>query len=122
MIMPKTRRFSTHQKGQGMVEYVVVLMFGVMLLTIGPGGDALLDLLAVFHNNYQGYSYAASLSDLPQFDSLGEYILDAQGENIDAVENKLDELYNMVPSNPSFDFPDEMPTSVSDILEGASIF
>ena len=120
--MPKTRRFSTHQKGQGMVEYVVVLMFGVMLLTIGPGGDALLDLLAVFHNNYQGYSYAASLSDLPQFDSLGEYILDAQGENIDAVENKLDELYNMVPSNPSFDFPDEMPTSVSDILEGASIF
>jgi hypothetical protein len=112
----------THQAGQGMVEYVVVLVFGVMVLTIGPGGDVLLDLLAVINDNHQGYSYASSLSDLPQFDSLGDYVLDAQGENIDAVENKLKELYDMVPSSPSFEFPDAMPTSASDILEGASIF
>ncbi len=105
-----------------MVEYVVVLVFGVMVLTVGPGGDVLLDLLAVMHNNHQGYSYGASLSTLPDHDNLGEYILAAEGERIDAVENKLKELYNMVPSNPQFEFPNEMPSSVSDILEGASIF
>ena len=116
-----SNKSTTHQSGQGMVEYVVVLVFGVMVLTIGPGGDALLDLLAVMNDNHQGYSYAASLSTLPDHDNLGEYILEANGENITAVENKLKELYDMVPSNPSFEFPD-MPNSASDILEGASIF
>jgi hypothetical protein len=110
------------QKGQGMVEYVVVLMFGVMVLTIGPGGDVLLDLLAVMHDNHQGYSYAASLSTLPQFDSLGEYVLDANGESITAVENKLNELYNMVPSSPTFEFPTDIPPSVNDLTDGLSFF
>ncbi len=110
------------QSGQGMVEYVVVLMFGVMLLTTGPGGDVLLDLLAVMHDNHQGYSYASSLSTLPQFDNLGEYILDANGEDISAVEDKLNQLYNAVPSNPTFEFPSEIPPSVTDLTDGLSFF
>lgn len=110
------------QSGQGMVEYVVVLMFGVMLLTIGPGGDILLDLLAVFHDNYQGYSYATSLSDLPQYDSLGEYILETNEEEVDAVGRKLGELYNSVPSSPTFTMPSGIPPSVNDLTSGLSFF
>ena len=105
-----------------MTEYVVVLMFGVMILTMGPGGDVLLDLLAVMHDNYQGYSYATSLSELPQYDNLGEYILDANGEQISAVEDKLNELYGMVPSSPTFEMPADIPPSVSDITDGLSFF
>lgn len=110
------------QQGQAMAEYVVVLMFGVMVLTMGPGGDILLDLLAVLNDNYQGYSYAASLSDMPQYDNLGEYILDANGEDISAVENKLKELYDSVPTSPTFEFPSDIPPSVSDITDGLSFF
>lgn len=110
------------QRGQGMTEYVVVLMFGVMVLTMGPGGDVLLDLLAVLNDNHQGYSYAASLSELPQYDNLGEYILDANGEQISAVEDKLNELYSKVPTNPSFQLPSNIPPSVSDLTSGLSFF
>lgn len=120
--MPNLHTPKRKQLGQGMVEYVVVLMFGVMVLTIGPGGDVLLDLLAVMHDNHQGYSYGTSLSDLPQYDNLGEYILEANGEDISAVENKLKELYNSVPSSPDFEFPDELPPDVSDITDGLSFF
>ena len=120
--MPASNKKCIYQTGQAMVEYVVVLVFGVMVLTIGPGGDVILDLLGVMNDNHQGYSYATSLSTLPDYDNLADYVLDGYGEDIDTVENKLKELYTNVPSNPSFEFPDEMPSSASDILEGVSIF
>lgn len=120
--MPGAKKSIKSQRGQGMTEYAVVLMFGVMVLTMGPGGDVLLDLLAVFHDNYQGYSYASSLSELPQYDNLGEYILDANGEQISAVEDKLNELYSKVPSAPTFYMPADIPPSVSDLTDGLSFF
>ncbi len=120
--MMNLNKLKRNQCGQGMVEYVVVLMFGVMVLTIGPGGDILLDLLAVLHDNHQGYSYATSLSDLPQHDNLGEYILEANGEDITAVENKLKQLYDSVPSSPTFEFPNDLPPNASDITDGLSFF
>ena len=83
------------QIGQAMAEYVVVLAFGVMMLTMGPGGDVLLDLLGVMNDNYQGYSYATSLSTIPDQDNLAEYMLEKNAEDITAVENKLKELYNI---------------------------
>jgi hypothetical protein len=64
--------------GQGMVEYTVILAFGVLML-MGPGGDVLLDLAAVMKNKYRGYSYAMSLSPLPDFGTgpqLAAYIED----------------------------------------------
>lgn len=105
-----------------MAEYIVVLAFGVMVLTMGPGGDILLDLLGVMNDNYQGYSYATSLSTIPDHDNLGEYLLEANAEDITAVENKLKELYDKVPSSPTFEFPSDLPPSVSDITEGFSFF
>jgi hypothetical protein len=60
------------QAGQGMVEYLVILSFGVMML-MGPGGDVLLDLAAVMKNKYRGYSYSLSMSALPEFSTGPEY-------------------------------------------------
>lgn len=70
-----------------MVEYTVILAFGLMVL-LGPGGDVLRDLADVMKNNYRGYTYALSMSPLPDFDSgpqLREYI-DGLG-----LEPELDE-------------------------------
>ena len=60
------------QRGQGMVEYTIILVFGVLML-MGPGGDVLADLLAVFKNKYRGYSYSMSLTPLPDFGTGSEY-------------------------------------------------
>lgn len=64
------------QGGQAMVEYTVILAFGLMML-LGPGGDVLRDLADVMKNNYRGYTYALSMSPLPEFGTgpeLREYI------------------------------------------------
>lgn len=111
-----------HEKGQAMAEYIVVLAFGVMVLTMGPGGDVLLDLLGVMNDKYQGYSYATSLSTIPDHDNLAEYMLEKNAEDITAVENKLKELYDKVPTSPTFEFPSEVPPSVNDITDGLSFF
>jgi Flp pilus assembly pilin Flp len=69
-------------RGQAMVEYTVILAFGLMVL-LGPGGDVLRDLADVMKNNYRGYTYALSMSPLPDFDTgpqLREYI---EGLNLD---------------------------------------
>ena len=59
-----------------MVEYTVILVFGLMLL-VGPGGDVIRDLLGVMKNNYRGYAYAMSMSAEPDFDTgqdLRDYV------------------------------------------------
>ncbi len=67
---------SRRQYGQAMVEYTVILVFGLLLL-LGPGGDVLRDLADVMRNNYRGYTYALSMSPLPDFDTgpeLRDYV------------------------------------------------
>ncbi len=54
-----------HQCGQSMVEYTVVTVFGILVLTTGPGGDVIIQLTDAIRNNYDGYVYAVSLSDYP---------------------------------------------------------
>jgi hypothetical protein len=111
---------TNRERGQGMVEFTVVLVFGVMVMTIGPGGDVLLDLLGVMNDKYQGYSYAASLSDLPQYDSLGAYAIDTTGVDPQALVNQMNS-YTSFPGLSTF--PDDlMPTSPADILDGVTSF
>jgi hypothetical protein len=107
--MTLAKRFNTFKKitrqtGQGMVEYVVVLVFGVMILTVGPGGDVLLDLLAVMHDNHQGYSYSASLSTLPDQDNAGDAYAD---ELLDKLGSQIPDGFGgfeaVVPEMPSMD-------------------
>ena len=76
-----------------MVEYTVILAFGLMML-LGPGGDVLRDLADVMKNNYHGYSYAMSMSPLPDFDTgpeLREYV-EGLGLEPELDEQTLDRL------------------------------
>ena len=54
------------QRGQAMTEYTVILAFGLMVL-LGPGIDVLKEMANVMRRNYEGYSYAISLSPLPDY-------------------------------------------------------
>ena len=62
------------QKGQAMIEYTVVSVFGILVLTTGPGRDVILDLTNAVRDNYDGYSYAVSLSDYPDKENYIELI------------------------------------------------
>ncbi len=111
------------QQGQSMVEYTIVLVFGVMVLTTGPGGDVTKDLLDVIKSNFEGYSYAVSLSEYPDHDTLYDYLNDP-----DVLGGKLDpgqviaELQKPIFSQfPTLeDFPDDLlPSGPGDLLDGA---
>jgi hypothetical protein len=115
------------QQGQGMVEFTIVLVFGVMVMTIGPGGDVLLDLLGVLNDKYQGYSYAASLSEMPQYDTIGEYAAAVGPDYVDPAA-LIGEIGNYVefPTDLA-SFPDDLvpdtPEEILDvILDGAGSF
>jgi hypothetical protein len=61
-----SRRYK-RQAGQGMVEYTIVTSLGILVL-LGPGTDVIQYTLRSIQDNYQGYSYAMSLSQWPEFD------------------------------------------------------
>lgn len=55
------------QRGQSMVEYTVVLALGVFVL-LGPGTDVIRYTLRALKANFEGYSYAMSLAEWPEFE------------------------------------------------------
>lgn len=81
MQLGKQKRKS-RMSGQGMVEYTVILAFGVLML-MGPGGDVLVDLMLVVKNKYRGYSYSMSMSPLPEFSTGPQYETYILGLNLD---------------------------------------
>ena len=70
------QRHSGHvwQKGQAMIEYTVVTVFGILVLTTGPGRGVIEDLENAVRNNYDGFSYAVSLSDYPDKEDYIELV------------------------------------------------
>ena len=84
------RSFCAHRQqfGQSMTEYIIVLAFGVMVITTGPGGDVMLRLLDVMKSNYEGYSYSLSLSEAPDYDDEATYVaaLTAAGYESDDID------------------------------------
>ena len=62
------------QKGQAMIEYTVVSVFGILVLTTGPGRGVIEELENAVRNNYDGFSYAVSLSDYPDKENYIELI------------------------------------------------
>ena len=122
-MMTRPVKFKRSQIGQSMVEYTVVLVFGVMVLTTGPGGDVILKLLDVLKDKYQGYSYAVSLSSPPQYDNLGEYLVDE--DIVDPIDpsDLVDQIqdFTSLPNLQEFAM-DQLPDSAADILEGAGSF
>ncbi|OGT79172.1 MAG: hypothetical protein A3H91_09695 [Gammaproteobacteria bacterium RIFCSPLOWO2_02_FULL_61_13] len=125
------------QAGQSMVEYTVVLVFGVLALTTGPSGDVIQELLDVIKENYKGYSYALSLSEAPDFDSAADYALALEAEGLDqdqidrlAVDTpdalKVLQFFNRDPSAVLSDLKTKLadptsvlPSNVGDVMEGA---
>jgi len=61
------------QFGQSMVEYTVVIAFGILTLSTDLVQDEVDLLMAAMHQNYAGYSFALSISDYPDYDSASEY-------------------------------------------------
>ena len=96
-----------------MVEYIIVLVFGVMLLTVGPGGDVLLDFLGVLNDNYQGYSYSASLSTLPDHDNFALYAIDTLD-----MEGEIANLGNISITGALSEAVPGLPTAQEVIAEG----
>ena len=76
----KTRR---QQLGQSMIEYTIVISFGILTLSSTPMKDAIAKLMETVRQNYTGYSFAISLSDYPDSDSANNYwdMLDNQNVN-----------------------------------------
>lgn len=132
----KISRLKYRQLGQSMTEYTVVLVFGVMALTTGPGGDVMQDLLAVMKKNYEGYSFALSLSETPDYESADKYAealaeYGVEDEQIDklAVDTATmlagAGLFNTDPSDQLDEFKEslpDIPPSMGDIISGAGSF
>ncbi len=133
-ITPATPKDSFRQKarfrqlGQSMVEYTVVSVFGILVLTTGPGGDVIVDLTNAIRNNYNGYTYAVSLSDYPDKEDPAEVVslYNSQGMPAEQVAYLVDvpadlihDILNFnISSFPSvqegLDFLDDVGLGVSD--------
>lgn len=65
-IMPKNARSSgrqsSRQRGQSMIEYIVVVAMGVLILIEGGSSAPVMAVAAAIKNAYQGFAYAISLS------------------------------------------------------------
>ena len=120
-----------------MIEYCVVVTFGVLTLTTGPMKDVIFEIIATVKNNFQGYSYAISLSDQPDKDNSADLQtwLESRGVPSDRAaylaQNPFDlmqllEQYN-IPDLPDLqagldELEENTGLSPSDFLEGISPF
>ena len=116
-----------YQRGQGMVEYVVVLATLVFALTVplnGPGSNNVIEQIEqVLQDNYEGYSFAVSLSEMPDAISMDEALqmfedaggdpsqLTDAGDLIQQVDDFLDVSFSDL-------IPDVTDFSVDDLLDG----
>ena len=97
-----------------MIEYCVVVTFGVLTLTTGPMNDLIFQLGTTIRNNFEGYSYAISLSDTPD---------DANSADLKAMlilQGVPDDQAAYLAQNP-FDlmqYLDDIPTSLPDFGAG----
>ena len=73
-MLQQRRTGYVRQKGQAMIEYTIVTVFGILVLTTGPGRGVIEDLENADRNNYDGFSYAVSLSDYPDKEDYIELI------------------------------------------------
>jgi len=73
-MLQQRRAGYVRQKGQAMIEYTIVTVFGILVLTTGPGRGVIEELENAVRNNYDGFSYAVSLSDYPDKEDYGELI------------------------------------------------
>ena len=114
-ISGKRRRGYVWQKGQAMIEYTVVATFGILVLTTGPGRGVIGDLEDAVRNNYDGFSYAVSLSDYPDKEDLDELkdMYDEQGMPSDQSDYLADDPVDLVSDLAGFDL-----NNIPDVAQG----
>ena len=116
-----------YQRGQGMVEYVVVLATTVFALTVplnGAGSNNVIEEIEqVLRNNYEGYSFAVTLSEVPDAISMDEAL--QMYEDAGGDPNQLTDAADMIQQVDDFlgiSFSDLIPDvtdfSVQDLLDG----
>jgi len=90
----KTGISRRQQLGQSMVEYTIVISLGILTMSSTPMRDAVASLMDTIHQNYEGYSFAISLSDYPDYVSASDYWdeLDLQGVNDDMKDVLTDQI------------------------------
>lgn len=106
------------QKGQAMIEYTIVSVFGILVLTTGPGRDVILDLTNAIRDNYDGYSYAVSLSDYPDKEvrQVLEDMYVGQLLPADRIEYLADDPVDLVSELTGFDF-----NNIPDVDQGLDL-
>ncbi len=80
--MSTYNKFGRYQLGQSMIEYTVVIVFGILTLTTGPMKDQTKILMDKIRENYRGYSFAISISDIPDSDTDTDYWTLLDGQNV----------------------------------------
>ena len=70
------------QFGQSMVEYTVVIAFGILTLNTDLVQDEVDRLMATIHQNYEGYSFAISISDYPDDITASDYWSRLDGQTV----------------------------------------
>jgi hypothetical protein len=127
------------QSGQSMVEYVVVLaVLTLAVLGMGDGDfstpeDSNIDeLRQAINYRHGGYSYAVSLSEIPEaesplevaqyYDSLGKHpeLASQMSGGYSAIQNYVDQYVNVTTGMRNFD-PSELPNSFENIDIGGII-
>lgn len=86
------------QRGQSMVEYTVIAAFGILFMTAGPLRPIIEDLADAMRSNYDGFSYAVSLSDIPDKEDPVSLIsmYNDQGMPIEQVKYLVDYPEDMI--------------------------
>ncbi|GEM_PF-5969164 len=95
------------QKGQSMVEFSIVCLFGVivlgsiipLLIEIDPS-DGETSLIEAIRDNYRRYAFAMSVSELP--DEYGSTLTNTGAINLGPAEQALDSLANGLPAIQGF--------------------
>ena len=133
------RTLQKNQSGQAMVEYIVVVLFAVLLISaplyepgkpdfesfeyanprtrtdIPKGLNSIEVVRAVIQDNYRGYSYAVSLSEYPDYLPLEDQVAQIN-EGLDQLNNGVVEAKNFVSSLGQFQAPNiGFPTGKPDL-------
>ncbi len=81
-----------------MVEYTVICSFGILFMTAGPMRPIIEGLVDALRNNYDGYVYAVSLTEIPDKEDPISLIslYNDQGMPIEQVKYLVDYPEDMI--------------------------
>ncbi|MEL0082702.1 MAG: hypothetical protein VW985_06640 [Gammaproteobacteria bacterium] len=119
--------FSSRQLGQSMIEYTVVLTTAALALTVplnGPGSNNVVEQIEqVMRDNYEGYSFGVTLSEMPDAISMEEALqmfADAGGDpnQLQSAGSMLQSIDDFLGTTIESFLQTNADFSIDDLLEG----